>query len=294
MRDADFALVVLHYRTTNETADFLSSAEKYYPGLRILVVDNGSPENDLEPLKKCSPGTTSFLRLPENRGFARGMNAGITFLRKEGYSTIICSTNDVLLLDSDSLPLLISPLLEGGIAVSGPRILTPKGRNQNPLLAARPDLAEAKKMVRYYSLGNIWSRYLLNRYLLSPLKKRFRKKRPPEAFLSETEKKEGKRECFYALNGAFFVLGPGFFEGFEGLDPRTFLYGEELILAEMVHQADMKMAYVPSARVFHKEDKTSDLVWGGEDRIQPALYARESIRYWYNELYLPFERRGKE
>lgn len=283
------AAVVLHYRTTRETLDFLKSVENNSAGLRVLVVDNGSPQNDLEPLMREFPPTTSLLRLPRNLGFAGGLNAGIRMLRKEGYTSVICSNNDILLLDRDSLDLLVRPLVEESCPVTGPAILTPKGRNQNPLLDMRPGPEKAEEMVRYYGVSRIWSRYLLNRFLLSPLKRRFRKKKQAED-VAFTWKGGGEKQKVYALNGAFFALGPAFFSCYEGLDPHTFLYGEELILAEMVYRMGGKMAYVPAAKVFHKEDKTSDLVWGGEDRIQPSLFARESITHWYNEHYLPPER----
>lgn len=286
MRTGECALVVLHYRTTGETVAFLQSVNEYRPGLRVLVVDNGSPENDLETLMPQFPSTIGLLRLPENVGFAGGLNAGIMKLREEGYPIVICSNNDVLFLDRESIDHLTKPLKVQDCPVTGPAILTPKGRNQNPLLKMRPDAERAEKMVQYYGVGRIWSRYLLNHFILSPLKRRFRKKKKPDDFFLAQKNSESDQEV-YALNGAFFALGPAFFEHYSGLDPHTFLFAEELILAEMVYQIGKKMIYVPTARVFHKEDKTSNLVWGGEDSIKPSLYARDSITHWYKKHYLP-------
>jgi len=288
VRTGEYALVVLHYRTTEETLSFLQSVNEYHPGLRVLVVDNGSPENDFETFMSQFPSAIGLLQLSENVGFAGGLNAGIRKLREEGYSTVICSNNDILFLDRESIDILIKPLTEQNCPVSGPAILTPKGRNQNPLLKTRPDGERAEKMVKYYGIGRIWSRYLLNHFILSPLKRRFRKKRKPEELLLDQKSVEPDQEV-YALNGAFFALGPAFFEHYSGLDPHTFLFAEELILAEMVYRIGKKMIYVPAARVFHKEDKTSNLVWGGEDSIKPSLYARDSIKHWYDKHYLPSE-----
>lgn len=286
-------VLVLHYITTNETVEFLKSVREFYPDMQVLIVDNGSPEDDLQLKISEFSDMARCLRLPENLGFAKGLNAGISLLRREGCSVIFCSNNDILFLDSMVLDLLTKPLIQSGYPVSGPAIMTPKGRNQNPLLLKRPDQEEAKKMVKYYSLGRIWSRYLLNRFVLSPLKRRFRKHRQSSEVLCHWKQTETNEEV-YALNGAFFALGPAFFALYEGLDPSTFLYGEELILAEMVHITGAKMLYVQDAKIFHKEDKTSNLVWGGEDRIQPALYSRESICYWYRHHFLKNEFRFKQ
>lgn len=288
MKPDEAGLVVLNYITVQETREVLDSALSFYPGLRTIVVDNGSPGIEFSEMMKKYPSNVSSLKLDSNLGFARGLNEGISALRREGYGTVICSSSDILFFDGEVVPLLAGILGSGGVAVAGPSVITPKWRDQSPLLRERPDMVKAKKMVGYYGYGRIISRYALNRFVLGPIKKRFRKPKEVKD-LSLPRYSSGRRdtEFVYAINGAFFALGPRFFEYFKGLDPHTFLYGEELILGEMVYRAGLKTAYVPSAAVFHKEDRTSSVVWGSEDRIKPAMIASESIRHWYEEHYLP-------
>lgn len=285
MLSPDLAFLVLHYRTTNETKELLMSIKLYYPHIYTLILDNGSPDDDSEELLACAPNRSRIVRISPNSGFACGMNEGIKVLLSEGFRTIACCSNDIVFMDSGSLSKLCAAFSDFGTAVVGPRILTPKGRDQSPLLLERPGPKEAKKMLKNYSLLSIYYRYILNNFLLNPIKNRLLKRRkytPADNFPSASDL---SIKNVYALNGAFFVLGPSFFKHYTGLDPHTYLYGEEIILGEMLHRANLKAAYVPCASVYHKEDCTSKLIWGGEDRIEPSLVARESVQHWYNEHY---------
>lgn len=277
-------IIVLNYQTSDETIHFLESAYKFYGDLRIVVIDNGSSqENKGKLLNSLIKKNTSFLYLENNLGYARGLNAGIQQLRSEGYLFIACSNNDILFLDDLSLHVLAESLSDESVAISGPRILTPKGRNQNPMLSDRPNRSRAQHMLNYYSYPNIVSRLLFNRFILNPIKRQIRKNK--KTYGTTTQFTQNNRYV-YALNGAFFILGPRFFEYYNELDPHTFLYAEELILAEMAYKIDLKMLYVPNAQLFHKEDQTSNAIWGGEDRLRPSFIARESMQHWYYHHYL--------
>jgi hypothetical protein len=288
LKNNKFAIVMLNYITTEETKEALNSAISFYPALRILVVDNGSPGESFSEMMASYSHPVTSLKLDENLGFARGMNKGISCLRKEGFSKIICASSDVLFVDDQSLFHLSEALDRENAGVAGPAIITPKGRNQSPMLRERPLPGEAVKMVRYYSRARIYSRYILNRFVLSPLKKKFRKPKGVEEANTSYRSAGGNlaTERVYVLNGALFALGPAFFENYEGLDPHTFLYGEELILGEMSYRVGLDSLYVPSSVVYHKEDRTSSKVWGSEDRVKPGMIAAESIKHWYFCHYL--------
>lgn len=281
------AIVILNYLTVEDTREAIDSLLLFYPGARLLVVDNGSPGDDFSELMKEYRYPVTCLCLSKNLGFAGGLNEGISLLRREGYDTIICCSNDIVFLEGKSLHALIRALSADNVAVAGPAVITPKGKSQSPLLRKRPDCLEAEKMVRYYDRRRIISRLVLNRFLLSPLKKTFRRARKPEDLdFSKMETATEASEDVYAINGAIFALGPRFFSHYDRLDPHTFLFGEELILGEMVFKAGLKTVYIPDSIVFHKEDRTSNMVWGSEDRLEPALIAAKSIRHWHQEHYL--------
>ena len=81
--------------------------------VRVLIVENGTGAS------APAPGR---LRLPENRGFAGGMNAGLERLLAEGCDRILLLNNDAV-LDAGCLPRLARALDDPGLGAVGPVIL---------------------------------------------------------------------------------------------------------------------------------------------------------------------------
>jgi len=282
---SDIAVVVLNYLTANETEEFISSLHAYYPGIRTIIVDNGSPENILKKLFEISKNNKniSVHKMGRNLGFAKGNNYGINIARKEGYKYIVCSNNDILLNDKRIFEKLKKSMIFSKSAVIGPQIINLLGKNQNPITIKRPDFIQAKRIYKGSSLFRIFVLCVLPSPILNLLRKIKHKIYPVSM-----EKENIKKPAYvYALHGSFLMFGPKFFEKYNGFDEGTFLYGEEMILAEMLISEKMKAFYEPSASVIHKEDRTATLIWGGQNKFKPLLYSRYSTKYWYKKFYIP-------
>lgn len=288
----DIAVVVLNYLAVQETAEFLCSIEDLFPGIRIVVVDNGSPEplrNDLLATVKKFPNVT-LEALHENLGFARGMNHGIRVARNEGFKYVAVSNNDVLFPDPSLFRVLLDAEAQTGCAVVGPDIRTPVGTHQNPFFVSRPAREEALRILESVAYPKIartllfqWLKKVLPEPVVKILKK-FRKESAQSPFAHTVNVSAGLSPV-YALHGAFLMFCPAFFNHYEGFWEETFLYMEELILAEMLHRKGLNAIYAPTVSLFHKEDATSNLVWGGQTRLVPLLHARKSTLLWFRKFY---------
>jgi GT2 family glycosyltransferase len=289
--------VVLNYLTHEDTKGMIDSLQKYYPGVRTVIVDNGSPEHVVEKLYQYSGlyNNVSILPLKENLGFAKGNNAGIRFLREEGYSYICCSNNDIIIPGKGVLESLKSNLLDTATnAIAGPRIMGRNGRDQNPLIVNRPDALTAKMMMRKYDLDKVIKKKIVRttRRLKKLIIKAIYKNAKRKNIITQKSDKSAKpitlnpqKQFVYALHGSFLMMGGLFFKYCSGFDEKTFLYGEEHILAEMLLLHNLKAVYVPSDYVIHKEDKTSDLLWGDKSKNMQSRYKRHSIKHWYFNYY---------
>ena len=82
--------------------------------VRLLIVENGSPPG--------APSDDDHLRLPENRGFAGGMNAGVRHLLAEGLDRVLLLNNDAV-LEPGCLRRLTDALDDPTLAAVGPVIL---------------------------------------------------------------------------------------------------------------------------------------------------------------------------
>jgi N-acetylglucosaminyl-diphospho-decaprenol L-rhamnosyltransferase len=102
---AALSVIVLNYRTPDRTARALQCLADAAPGIEIeaVAVDNGSGDGSPDSIRRSCP-IAKVIELPENVGFAAGMNAGIR-----------AATGDYLLLlnsDIEALPGSISQLIE--------------------------------------------------------------------------------------------------------------------------------------------------------------------------------------
>jgi GT2 family glycosyltransferase len=87
-------ILVLHWRGIDLTRACVESVQKLtYQNCKVLVVDNGSDNQDGEKLKAEYP-EISLLRLSENFGFAGGCNRGMEFCLENGAEYIWLVNND--------------------------------------------------------------------------------------------------------------------------------------------------------------------------------------------------------
>jgi len=71
------SVIILNYRTPEITVRAFKSLDKAASNLEIekIIVDNGSRDGSVEFIRERAP-SARIIELPENRGFAAGMNAG--------------------------------------------------------------------------------------------------------------------------------------------------------------------------------------------------------------------------
>jgi GT2 family glycosyltransferase len=99
-----------------DTAKAVSSVLDPSLAPRVLVVENGPGPAPALPVG------VDVLRLPENRGYAAGMNAGLAALRRAGCDRVLLLNNDAV-LDAGCLRALAEALEDPSLAGVGPVVL---------------------------------------------------------------------------------------------------------------------------------------------------------------------------
>ena len=90
------AIIVLHYERIALTVECCKTLVSQQESARGHVVDNGSPSHGEAELRAALPAGVEVLRLPKNRGFGGGMNAGMRQVLEDP------ATDSVLFLNNDT------------------------------------------------------------------------------------------------------------------------------------------------------------------------------------------------
>lgn len=186
----------------------------------------------------------------ENSGFARGNNLGVDFLVGHfEVEYLLFSNNDISFIDNEVIEKLLSKLAsDNKIGVIGPRVIGLDGKCQSPYI-----------YTSFFDeiLWMSWGRFL-------PFWK-------PE----ELNRDLAKEGVYYRLIGAFFIVPLKYYLACGKMDPHTFLYGEEVILAERMQKIGKSNYYFPQVSVLHEHGLTTSML--SEDN----KFLLDSILYYF-------------
>lgn len=268
----DMAFVILHYMAVDDTIECISSVFEHNDraGIHVIVVDNASPDGSgavLEDKYSGDPDVT-VIKSSENLGFARGNNLGFRYA-KENFDCryIILSNNDIVLFEDGMLEKTDSEYKNSGFAVLGPMILTRDGRyTSNPQRMQALTKKQAQDMKKDFESFLLFQRlYIRPVYII--WRRIFRKKKKRSRICDHFRRYEN-----VTLHGSFMIFSRDYIDRFDGLDDRTFMYGEEDILHRRLIKNGLKSVYTPDFAVYHKEDVSTDSASGSSRKKREFYY----------------------
>ena len=245
------AFVILHHKTLDVTIQCLESLLKVASDSPIVVVDNGSCDGSGEEVRRIFGNKVVVIISDNNLGFARGNNLGFNYV-KQHYSVdcVVVMNNDVIITQPDLGECLVGYMKENGVDVCGPDVLTPEGRHQNPLqqesfstfrivkwmvmdwlrlMALRLHLFERQILATYITVGNSYQKQDVDLTNIT--------------------------DC--VLHGSCVAYSSNYLskEDFAFV-PVTFLYAEEMLLADYCKRKKYCTGVCYTARVTHLGGKT--------------------------------------
>ena len=278
--------VVLHYLAYDMTCRCMDTLLRSFPGdsIHIALVDNASPDGSGAELERryAADGRVTVIRNTSNLGFARGNNAGYSYLREHfpcSFITVI--NNDVLIDDPEFMTKVGAVHSDTGFDVLGPDIVNPaSGKHQNP--AKRDDdrhlrgysPAEFEALEAKYSdaLRHFkWKRFKWDiKCSLFPSLIRPKATPVPAHIVPRMEGVVLHGACL-VFSGHYISVRPQCF------NPDTFLYFEEDLLHYECRRDGLRMVYDASVSVKHLEDVTTDEMFRSST-AKDEFKLRESLR----------------
>ena len=234
-------IVIVSYKNFQGTVKFVTKELcKILLPWKVVIVDNCSDTLSGNKLAEACGGVcvqsqgdiqdkderVFVLPVEDNLGYARGNNLGAKFLLDNFDCDYLLFTNDdIVLEDADVVSKLIDCFEIHEVGAVGPRVVGIDGIDQSP---------HHKVITPSRQLG--WKFFSLLR------------KRKKEN-LGASEKPQSSY-CYW-VSGCFFLMRTEDFQSVEGFDPSTFLYAEEVILAERLKRIGKREYFCADTHVVH-------------------------------------------
>lgn len=152
-----------------------------------------------------------------------------------------------------------------GLGWIAPDIYTDKiDRHENPYMLSRP--TKRNFFIWNIIYSSIWIYRLYHQlYVIKSHKKK--------AFLQACD--------IYAGHGSFMLFTKALVQNNPELHYPTFMYGEEIYMAEMVRAAQLKARYCPTLRIANTGNISTGLI----NQKQKSKWSKESLRAIYNRFF---------
>ncbi len=220
-------IIIPYYRRRDMLERCLDSLEQTsYPSMSIIVVDNGGSEAGLVFLVKRY-SNARLLRLPENRGYAGGCNAGLN----SSSADYVVFMND----DTEHDPMWLERLVTAALAYNRLGAVQPK------ILSLKP-YGRGKKMFDYAGAAGGMIDRLGYPWCLGRT-------------FSGVESDKGQYDCgqdIFWASGVAMLVKRAVVEGLGGFDEDFFMQMEEIDLSWRMKLAGYRIASVPSSLVLHE------------------------------------------
>lgn len=256
------AIVILNYNDFKNTSRFVKEIKDYKSIDKILLVDNLSPNGDLEYLKTLEGGKIEVISSEKNGGYSYGNNFGVKHLGDE-YDNIIISNPDVSVEEKaiiDSIKKLNS---RENIAVVAPRMKFTSG------FARR-----SSWKIRTYPLDLIHTTRLLELLFYPVL-------RSGEYSEKDYAKGDLKVDC---IAGSFFIIKSKVLKEIDYFDENVFLFYEEDIIGKKLKEKGYEIYSLNDIHFMHYESQTIGKVFSYGKKISMLNKSKIYFQTKYNKI----------
>jgi N-acetylglucosaminyl-diphospho-decaprenol L-rhamnosyltransferase len=271
------AIILINYRTAQMTLDCLASLRSeidQYPQAHVVVIDSASGDGspDILETERSARGWTnwmSLLRLPENRGFSAGNNAGISFAREHGDFDAYLLLNSDTVVRAGALGILGGVLEhEPTVGLVGPRLEWPDGNLQASCFRK---ISPTSEFLSAAKTGPV-SRLFPGREVPIP--------NPPTSAGDNSPDVPPFPDDIEWISFACVLIRKEVIEAAGPMDEGYFMYFEDVDYCLRARNAGWRIAFTPTARVVHlRGGRTPEAFVLEELRRRPAYYYRARARY---------------
>ena len=267
------AFVILHHRTLDVSLSCLDNLLKVAPDSPIVVVDNGSGDGSGEELRHRFADYKNVVVIinDQNLGFAKGNNIGYKYVKDNfDVDCVVVMNNDVIITQPDFADIIANYMKDQHLDVCGPDVITPEGRHQNPL---QREPFSTFRILKWMLMD--WIRLIMLKLHLFERKILATYTSVSNSYQRQDIDLNGITDC--VLHGSCVAYSSDYLskEDFAFV-PVTFLYAEEMILADYCKRKNYRSGVCPTAMVTHLGGKT--IMNGALPREKQIFKTRQVVR----------------
>ncbi len=253
------SLIIISYNDGELSSELAKKVKDHKAFDHIVLVNNGSTDNTLALMEKAreeAPDKISVISAPENGGYAKGNNFGIRYALDNFHSDYIFVANpDAYFTDKAALACLDAIRKNPHYGIIAPIV------NQGYNAWNLPCFSEVIECL-FLIIYNLHKRAIKKRLVAS--------------------KKDIERVG--VVDGSFFVISAKAYEEIGGMDERTFLYCEEMIMAYRLMIDGYYVGVLPKERYDHLHSTTIKKL-NNNSKAKAFRHFHPSFRI-YNKYYL--------
>lgn len=275
-------IIAVIYNTPDEALRFLRSIERCnFSSLKVVLVDNSDKGNDslVQEIKKINVDI-NYMKSPENLGYFGGADYGLKYFLKENAlpAWILVNNVDIVFDRQDFFQKLVTTQWPDNTGVVAPAIISHKWKTDtNPKIVTRYSGSKMK----FYKLvcTNMLTQ---NAYMtLSYLKKKLSGSK--NSGINNKESGGGGRKLIYAAHGSCMVFSRKYFEKGGNLQHISFLFGEEIFVAETALSLNLETVYDPELIVSDFEHASTGFFYSRKIAAYMKQSTLDIIEHYYKE-----------
>lgn len=249
----ELSVIIVSWNCKAMLADCIKSLRGQLPtgASEVIVVDNASSDNTAEMVRQEFPDV-KLVASATNLGFARGNNAGLEI----SSGKYICLINPDVVVGADCIARMRDYMEQHpDVGLLGPRIIGPDGATQRSCMRT-PTLWN--QLCRALALDSLVKRSrLFGGYLM-------------------TDFQHDELRDVDVINGCFWMVRRTALNNVGNLDPRFWMYADDLDWSRRFLLAGWKVVFFPYAEAVH--------YGGGSSQLAPVLcyveMQRADLQYW--------------
>lgn len=268
-------LVILNYNDFTTTQNLLDTVRNFQEIDHIAVVDNNSPNESYEVLKKYESDKITVIQSGRNGGYSFGNNIGIRYLIKNHQPDIIGIANPDTIF-SDSFVRRVKELLAANpdyAVITGFQLNADNDIGEHPFW--EEDEGRPSYLVKQLLRRLFWSE------LAYIFRKIFRIKRVDRYRIYREKIKNSPcvLKQVWAVEGSLFFIRTEDFERIGLFDERIFMYYEECVIARKLKALGRKTGIVNDITFIHAH-KTAP-----QEKFSLSLTFPEKSKIFYYSNY---------